>query len=118
MIFFPITELVDRYVISLIKHEKTQANQAELEFYKNQLDKLDLELIKSELDNLHSIHMQIWNLESELKSGHEAELSLEEIGKRAIQIRNLNNQRIRLKNLMAEKLGCNIREIKQDHLSQ
>jgi hypothetical protein len=43
---------------------------------------------------------------------------MDEIGRRAIAIRDLNNKRITLKNSMAEKLKCNIREIKHDHLSE
>jgi hypothetical protein len=71
-----------------------------------------------EFAQLCNIHREIWSLEAELKSGREAELSLADIGSRAIQIRNYNNSRISLKNLIAEKLGCRVREIKQDHLSE
>jgi len=115
---FPIIELVDRYTIALLKHNKTQANQDELIFYKNQLCNYDLTKIKIELQSLYQIHSQIWQLESDLKSGRETEVPLEEIGRRAIDIRNWNQKRIALKNLMAEKLNCDIREIKLNHLSQ
>ena len=115
---FPVIELVDRYTIALLKHQKTQINQEELDFYKKQLSNYDLDEIDSELQNLYEIHSQIWELESDLKSGKETQVPLEELGRRAIEIRNWNQQRIALKNIMAEKLACNIREIKQDHLSQ
>ena len=64
------------------------------------------------------IRNQIWNLEAELKTGRETELALEEIGRRAIAIRDHNNTRIALKNTMAEKLNCPVREIKKEHLSE
>ena len=118
MTFFPIIELVDRYSIACLKYNKTQANKEELDFYKQQLAKHDITLISEEIDDLYIIHKQIWELESQLKSGKEHELPLEEIGRRAIAIRDLNNKRIKLKNLAAEKLGCTVREIKQDHLSE
>jgi hypothetical protein len=118
MSFFPVIELVDRYSIAQLKFDKTQANKSELEFYINQLSKFDLSLIKLELDNLYNIHKQIWSLESQLKMGLEHELPMDEIGRRAIAIRDLNNKRITLKNSMAKKLKCNIREIKHDHLSE
>jgi len=118
MIVFPIIELVDRYTIALLKFNKTGGNQEELDFYSTQLHSYDLTLIKDSLDQLYSIHGKIWELEALLKSGREQELSLEEIGRRAIAIRDYNNKRIKLKNSIAEQLGCNVREIKQDHLSQ
>jgi hypothetical protein len=118
--FFPIIELVDRYVIAKLKFDKTQgANVDELDFYSAQMESLDMSLIESELTQLYNIHKAIWSLEAELKSGREHELELAEIGHRAIEIRNFNHQRIALKNLMADKLGKDlVHEIKREHLSE
>jgi len=118
MSFFPIIELVDRYAIAQLKFDRTQANQEELDFYNKQIVAIDITKIRAELDELYTIHQFIWDLESELKSGVEDQLSLDEIGQRAIEIRNWNNKRIKLKNAIADKLGSNVKEIKQDHLSQ
>jgi hypothetical protein len=114
----PIIELVDRYAIALLKYNKTQNNLDELTFYKNQLDNYNFKHIEHEIQELYEVHSQIWALESDLKSGRENQVPLEEIGRRAIEIRNWNQKRIALKNIMAEKLGCAVREIKHDHLSQ
>lgn len=117
--FFPMFELVDRYVIAQLKFEKTKQNVEELNFYIEQLRPYDLKSVSNELDELYKIHSTIWELEFQLKSGLEQQLSFEEIGKRAIEIRNWNNKRIFLKNTIATKLGQgSIQEIKQDHLSQ
>jgi hypothetical protein len=118
MIQFPVIELIDRLAIAEVKFQRTGANQEELSWYMNQATKLDLDNIHQLYNKLVEIHNQIWDLESELKTGREAELPLEEIGRRAIAIRDHNNQRVALKNLIAEHLGCRVREIKQDHLSQ
>lgn len=118
MSVFPVIELADRYAIATLKNFKTGANQAEVDFYKEQLKPYDLTLVNDEMDLLYKIHEAIWALEGELKTGREQELPLEEIGRRAILIRDWNNKRITLKNTIAEKLGCAIREIKQDHLSE
>ena len=118
MSFFPVIELVDRYAIAKLKHFKTGVNQIEVDFYKEQLKSYDLAAVSSEIDELYKIHEVIWSLESELKTGREQELPLEEIGRRAILIRDWNNKRIILKNKIAETLNCPVREIKQDHLSQ
>ena len=117
-IIFPVIELVDRYSIAKLKFDKTGSNAAELEFYKTQLDQFDTESITFDLLHLYDIHSEIWALEADLKRGTEANLPLEEIGRRAIKIRDWNNRRIALKNSMAEKLDCIVREIKKDHCSQ
>jgi len=114
---FPIIELVDRLAIAEVKFQRTKANEQELLWYMNQSLRIDLTQIVNEYQDLKRIHNEIWELEAELKTGREAELSLEEIGRRAIAIRDHNNKRIRLKNSMAEKLNCSVREIKKDHLS-
>ena len=115
---FPIIELVDRLAIAEVKFKRTKANEEELLWYMNEAMRIDLTEIVDEYEDLKRIHDEIWELESELKTGREAELSLEEIGRRAIAIRDHNNKRVKLKNVMAEKLNCPVREIKQDHLSQ
>lgn len=115
---FPIIELVDRLAIAEVKFKRTKANEEELLWYMNEAIRIDLTEIVAEYEDLKRIHDEIWELEAELKTGREAELSLEEIGRRAIVIRDYNNKRVKLKNAMAEKLNCPVREIKQDHLSQ
>lgn len=115
---FPIIELIDRLAIAEVKHEKTQKNQDEVQWYKESFDKYDLELVKDDYEALKDVHRTIWGLESELKCHKEHLLSLEEIGRRAIEIRNHNHNRIELKNAIAAKLHCRIREFKVDHLSE
>ena len=115
---FPVVELVDRFCIAQLKHKKTGANSEEIAFYKEQLSLHKIDSINIELSDLFEIHKKIWDLESELKSGKENLLSLEEIGRRAIAIRDWNNKRVALKNVMAEKLGCSVREVKVNHASQ
>jgi hypothetical protein len=115
---FPIIELVDRLAIAEVKFQRTGANKEELLWYKDQALHIDIDKIVNEYQDLKRIHNEIWNLEAELKSGREAELALEEIGRRAIAIRNHNNKRVALKNAIAEKLNCPVREIKKEHLSE
>ena len=97
MTFFPIIELIDRLAIAELKFEKTAKNLEELEFYRAQIKSFNFTLVESEFIKLKEIHNIIWSLESELKTGKEQLLSLEEIGKRAIIIRDWNNKRISLK---------------------
>lgn len=117
-IFFPIGELIDRYCIAKLKFERTQKNLIELEYYQCQIDKLDISMIQDQIQQLFDVHVEIWNLESLLKSGLEQQIPLEEIGRRAIEIRNWNGKRVKIKNLMAEIMSEPVIEIKQDHISQ
>ena len=115
---FPVIELFDRLAIAEIKWARTLSNQDELDWYLDQVKEFNRELVKSEYEELKAIHNTIWGLESELKSGREDQLSLEEIGRRAILIRDWNNKRIAIKNQIAIILNCPVREIKKDHLSE
>ena len=115
---FPIIELIDRLAIADVKFKRTGANIEELTWYMNQATQLDLTSVEDLYINLVAIHNQIWELEAQLKTGREAELPLEEIGRRAIAIRDHNNKRVAIKNAIAERFECAVREIKQDHLSQ
>jgi hypothetical protein len=113
---FPIIELYDRLAIAEVKWEKTRANQEELAWYQQHCSVV--QNVRELYENLKDIHRQIWSLEAELKSGREQEISLEEIGRRAISIRDWNNKRVSIKNKIAELLGCKVRELKKDHLSE
>ena len=116
---FPVIELIDRLAIADVKFKRTKgANEEELTWYMNQAVKYNLEDIDDLYRNLVEIHNEIWELEGLLKTGREQELSLEEIGRRAIAIRDHNNKRITIKNAIAERLDCPVREIKKDHLSE
>jgi len=125
MQFLPELELIDRLCIARVKYERTnKGNQDELDWYEARYQELNLQLSESQKQTLEfnigeitNIHNQIWNLEWQLKSGVEQLLAMDEIGRRAIAIRDWNNRRITYKNSIAELFGLQLREIKTDHLS-
>ena len=118
MFQFPALELIDRLCIARIKWEKTKANKEELTWYENEWSKFSSTPdIDKHIEELTVIHKEIWNLEWQLKTGVEDQLPLEEIGRRAIAIRDWNNKRLTVKNSAATLLNCPVREIKHDHLS-
>lgn len=67
--------------------------------------------------SLYEINGKIWDLESDIRRGKEGELGLEEVGRRALAIRDLNAQRIAVKNSIAARHGATT-EIKGNHASQ
>lgn len=110
---FPVVELVDRYTIAQVKHARTNgANQAELDFYQEEINKLDKNLIIKELEFLRELHNKIWNLEDDFKKCKIDGTDLAEIGRRALEIRDFNNQRVMYKNKIAELLNSSVMEIK------
>ena len=125
MEFLPVLELIDRLCIARIKHERTSGtNQDELDWYEERYQQLIQTLSADQRKTLdHNIaeitviHNRIWDLEWQLKSGVEHLLPMDEIGRRAIAIRDWNNRRITYKNSIAELFGMKMREIKTDHLS-
>jgi hypothetical protein len=84
----------------------------DLEYYKSVLPAA----IDDVVEKLYSVNGRIWDLESDIRKGKEGELGLEEVGRRALLIRDWNHIRIGLKNIIAERLGEEI-EIKGNHAS-
>ena len=125
MQFLPELELIDRLCIARVKFERTSGgNQDELDWYEARYQELIADLSQEQLMQLQNdiaeitkIHNRIWDLEWQLKSGVEHLLDLDEIGRRAIAIRDWNNRRITYKNSIAALFGLKLREIKTDHLS-
>ena len=125
MQFLPELELIDRLCIARVKFERINgANQDELDWYEARYQELiqrlsaqQLSQLKQDIEEITKIHNGIWDLEWQLKSGVEHLLPMDEIGRRAIAIRDLNNQRISFKNSIAALFGLKLREIKTDHLS-
>lgn len=119
MEFLPVLELIDRLCIARVKYARTNgANQVELDWYEERLNQLPQSTeLDQAIEAMTDIHHAIWDLEWQLKSGVEQMLSLQEIGRRAIAIRDFNNKRIAYKNSVAAILGHVVTEIKQDHLA-
>lgn len=116
--FFPVGELIDRYLIALIKFQKTGWNLEELNWYNERIKNFDLDSVQQEMADLKQAHLNIWAMESSLRSGLEEDVGMEEIGRRAIKIRDYNAKRIIAKNAIAKKLNCPVIEFKKDHLSE
>lgn len=117
-----IGEFIDRLSIHIHKAQKI-GPKAYPEFVKY-VEKFLLEINVSDfneiikgLRTLYKINGQIWDLEAELRNGGEKKLGDAEIGKRAIQIRNLNNKRIAEQNRLIDLFG-GFKNIKRDHVSE
>ena len=116
---FPIIEIVDRYTIAIVKHKKTNgANQEELDFYIEQMQEVNLDLQHQLILELINHHSYVWSLEDDFKKNRIDEMPLEEIGRRALHIRDIGHIRVDLKNTLAKLLNDPVREIKRDHITE
>ena len=116
---FPIIEIVDRYTIAVVKHKKTNgANQEELDFYIEQMQEVNLDLQHQLILELINHHSYVWSLEDDFKKNRIDEMPLEEIGRRALHIRDIGHIRVDLKNTLAKLLNDPVREIKRDHITE
>jgi hypothetical protein len=116
---FPVIEIVDRYAIAVVKHEKTNgANFLELAFYLDQINEINLDTNNQLLLQLIEHHKLVWSMEDQFKKNRVDNLPLEEIGRFALEVRDLGHRRTELKNALAELLDDPIRDFKQDHISE
>jgi hypothetical protein len=110
---FPVIELVDRWCIAKLKFSKLGNNKEELDFYTEQLHDIDFELIQKELDRLYEVHAQVWEVEDDFKKKRvDDQFDLAEIGRRALYVRDIMEERYVLKNIIADKLNDPVKERK------
>lgn len=108
-------DIFDRLSILILKI----THNIEIENIKDELSELLLEFEVSNLKeaeafiNLLVTNCNIWNLESDIRKGKENELGLEEVGRRALAIRDFNKERISFKNSVSQN-----KEQKINHISE
>lgn len=110
----PISEIVDRLSIALLKQQRTDNDMSEeISVYRSNLEAYP----ESEefLSLLFSVNGKIWDLESDIRRGNEKLLGLEEIGRRALNIRELNKERVSYKNALVKLYGEGFEDIKMNH---
>ncbi|MDP2696277.1 MAG: hypothetical protein Q8O87_03470 [bacterium] len=124
----PLSEIIDRYTILKLKMERLSDAQKNAEAllahefatYSRALEEFKSGgvSIKSEwLDDLYKINGRCWDLEADIRQGKEGDLGLEEVGRRAIMIRDINQKRVAVKNIIARETGLGFQEVKINHAS-
>lgn len=116
-------DLIDRYSISFLKMERIaeEASKDEHAWFSEGLEELKSKHSSFDwhqlADYIYKINSLIWDLEAKLRQG-QIDNDLEEIGKRAIEIRKLNSLRVGFKNIVNKLCGEGVQDIKQNHISQ
>lgn len=119
----PLSEILDRMSIIKLKIERIGEPhlKAEYEEYKNALidyEKRGVKIDPNWMLELYEKNSQIWDLESDIRKGKEGEMGLEEVGRRAIAIREINKKRISIKNKIVKETGSGFKDVKMNHASE
>ena len=119
----PLPEILDRLSILKLKIERIGEPhlKEELQAYQIAIKEFKQRgiIVKDEwLNRLYTINGKIWDLESDIRKGKEGEIGLEEVGRRAIAIRELNKQRVSIKNEIVQKTGIGFKDVKMNHASE
>ena len=120
-IITPIPEVADRYTIALLKIERLSADEIDMDdmrkqidYYRDGLDLEDPELAQL-VEDLYDINGEMWHAEHAIRKGQDENLGLEEIGRRAIYIRDLNRRRMKINNDIIELTGDGFKDCKMNY---
>lgn len=120
----PICELCDRLTIALLKLERLPEDEIDknglakqIAYYKEGIDQ-DNQGLKILIDKLLEANTKMWDAEHAIRKGLDNDLGLEEIGRRAINIRDLNRERVAIKNDIADLVSQpEFKDCKMNHIS-
>ena len=113
----PISEIIDRYTITLLKSERTSEDvQQEMDAYRQEIDKYDS--AAQFVDKLKEVNGKIWDLEAE--GGREdtekpSKQVLLKMGEIAIAVRYWNRVRNGIKAQIVEDYAEGFKEIKTNY---
>ncbi len=108
-------DVLDRLTIVLL--HITHGNDDVLPEYGALLGEVErLDPMLADFVRLFIANGNVWKLESSIRKGKEGEMGLEEVGRRALQIREFNKFRVGLKDALSKTFG-GFRHVKTDHIS-
>lgn len=108
----PLSEILDRYTITKLKSERTNEDVSEeLEAYRAEINADSL--TQGFIDRLYEINGKLWDTEVQAARGASSEQPpLEEIGRLALRVRELNCERNGVKAEVVDAFAEGFKEIK------
>ena len=111
----PLSEILDRYTITKLKSERTSEDVSdELQTYKSEVENPDYSEKSSEIasfvDRLYGINGELWDTEKDIRKG--VDMPLEEVGRLALKVRDLNRKRNEIKAEVVDTFSEGFKEIK------
>ena len=127
---YPLDELLDkRSIIQLkieridddkekdrLKREFKDYSEAIIDYVNEGI--CNMQQVKTWHQELYEANGKTWDLEARIRRGQIGDLSLEEIGKTAIAIRESNGIRVGIKSKIVQTTGTGYEDIKINHASQ
>jgi hypothetical protein len=111
----PISEIIDRYTITRLKSERTNEDvQLELDSYLKEIESYNADLDEY-IDSLYIANGKIWDTEGDIRKGG-ADLSLEDIGRLALEVRDLNCDRNAIKAEIVDRFSEGFKELKVNYV--
>ena len=111
----PISEIIDRYTITRLKSERTNEDvQLELESYLKEIESYNADLDEY-IDSLYIANGKIWDAEGDIRKGG-VDLSLEDIGRLALEVRDLNCDRNAIKAEIVDRFSEGFKELKVNYV--
>ena len=108
----PLSEIIDRYTITLLKSERTDEDVSEeLAAYKKELP--DNGISQTFIDRMYEINGKIWETEADIRKG--VDIPLDEVGRLAIKVRELNQIRNGIKGEIVDEFAEGFKEIKVNY---
>ena len=108
----PLSEIIDRYTITLLKSERTDEDVCEeLATYKKELP--DNGIAQTFIDRMYEINGKIWETEADIRKG--VDMPLDEVGRLAIKVRELNQIRNGIKGEIVDEFAEGFKEIKVNY---
>ena len=114
----PLSEIIDRYTITMLKSERTEEDVSEeLKAYKQEIEsKLYSERfgeIETFIERLYKVNGQMWDKEGDIRSG--VDLPLEEVGRLALKCRDINRIRNCIKGEVVDAFSEGFKELKVNY---
>ena len=114
----PLSEIIDRYTITKLKSERTNEDvSVELEAYSQEINKYKTlehsEKINAFVRRLYEVNGQMWDKEGDIRSG--VDLPLEEVGRLALECRDINCVRNGVKAEIVDEFAEGFKEIKVNY---
>ena len=108
----PLSEVIDRYTITLLKSERTDEDVSEeLSAYKKEIP--DDDFVNTFIDRMYEINGKIWDTEGDIRRG--VDMPLEEVGRLALIVRDLNQIRNGIKGEIVDEFAEGFKEIKVNY---
>lgn len=127
---YPLDELLDKRSIIQLKIERIDDDEDRKRLLKEFSDYTfaiseymhdgicTIEQVNEWHAKLYEANGKVWDLETNIRKGQIGNMSLEDVGKTAIKIREANGVRVRIKSEIVREVGIGYEDIKINHASQ